>query len=305
MNRSFIYGMLAAISICAAPSIFALTFSTNVEGKNSKFSQCAWESDPHINKVPLRGKPGRRDNVYIRTYGKDFEIDMPVEVKSIAFLYDTNTKMENKKLVTTRGDMGFESSGGAGTNNVLKAKKSEFIINGSLRFYLWEKCQGMGSSALQMEDSKMMLNGNILYSVPALYLKATKNRSGAEISLTGDSFIKSKGEILLDSLLAENPNLHFRFVFNEKDGKIPFISVESANLEGAEIHINIKNKLKKGLYPIIDCNKKESKGKPRLITINGAKVSLGTISAVNGQDITLKIDSADGKKKIDYVLEVK
>lgn len=185
MNRSFIYGMLAAISICAAPSIFALTFSTNVEGKNSKFSQCAWESDPHINKVPLRGKPGRRDNVYIRTYGKDFEIDMPVEVKSIAFLYDTNTKMENKKLVTTRGDMGFESSGGAGTNNVLKAKKSEFIINGSLRFYLWEKCQGMGSSALQMEDSKMMLNGNILYSVPALYLKATKNRSGAEISLTG------------------------------------------------------------------------------------------------------------------------
>lgn len=81
MKRLFI--TLAACSLCAASSAFAMGFSTVVkDAATAKFSSCGWESDPHLNKVPLKGKPGKRDNVWIYTHGKDFTIDTNVDVSS-------------------------------------------------------------------------------------------------------------------------------------------------------------------------------------------------------------------------------
>lgn len=300
----------AAISVVMsvmAQGAFGLGFSTVVKDQSSaKYSKCGWESDPHYNKVPLKGKPGKRDNVWIKTDGKDFSIDVPVEVKQMSFLYDSRAKMEGKKLTTTRGNLHFESAGWTNGTNFLKMKKSEAEVNGSITFGVWEKCKQMGSCSLYLEDSKIEATGGILFTMPALYMKASKNRSGAEINLTGNSNITCKSGIILDTILGDMPDIHFKFVFNDKDGKMPFISVKSANINGAEIHINVKGKLKKGIYPLLECTAKNPpQGTLRAITLNGKKISLGTVSAVNGQDITFKIDSADGKHKNDYVLEVK
>lgn len=306
MKRLFI--TLAALSFCAAPSLFAIGFSTVVkDAATAKFSSCGWESDPHLNKVPLKGKPGKRDNVWIYTHGKDFTIDTNVEVKNLSVLYDSHVKASGKKIVTNAGPLHFELSGASGSENYLKATKCLFDIKGGLTFSIWEKCKGMGMCTLYLDDSNLDATGGIIFTMPALYMKANKNRSGCEINLTGASKVKCKGDMLIDSTLMEFPDMHFRFVFNEKGGKMPSVAVKSANLGGIDVQVNVKSKLKKGVYPLIEVTSKSATivGKPRSFSINGKTVSLGTPFAANGQDLTIKLDTLDKSKLNDYVLEVK
>ena len=296
--------LLILTAIFAVSELFAFGFSTVVKGKSGKFSTCEWESDPHNNPVPMRGKPGRKDYVWLKAEGKDFAIDMPVECKGLSVMYNTRAVTDGKKLTT--GELYFNTSGDSNSTNFLKLRKCQVVLNGSMTFSIWEKCKGMGSSALYLEDTKFDMTGNIMFTMPAIYAKPTKNRSGAEIDLTGNSQIKAKGELVLDSILAEMPDLHFRLVFNEKDGKMPSILVKKANVSNAELKVNVKGKLKKGVYPLLaSTGKKAPTGKFRSITFNGKNVSLGSTTAQGGLDYTIKLGSLDGKIQKDYILEVK
>ena len=306
MKRLFI--TLAACSLCAASSAFAMGFSTVVkDAATAKFSSCGWESDPHLNKVPLKGKPGKRDNVWIYTHGKDFTIDTNVDVKQLSCLYDSRVKVAGKKIAPNAGSLHFELSGSAGSDNHIRATKCLFDIKGGLTFSIWEKCKSMGMCTLYLDDSNLDATGGIIFTMPALYMTPQKNRSGCEINLTGTSKIKCKGDMLIDSTLMEFPNMHFRFVFNEKGGKMPSVSVKNANLGGIDIQVNVKSKLKKGVYPLLEVTSKSATivGKPRSFSINGKSVSLGTPFAANGQDLTIKLDSLDRSKANDYILEVR
>lgn len=59
--------LLVLTAILAVSEVFALGFSTVIKGKSGKFSTCEWESDPHNNPVPMKGKPGRKDYVWLKT----------------------------------------------------------------------------------------------------------------------------------------------------------------------------------------------------------------------------------------------
>ncbi len=296
--------LLVLTAIFAVSEVFALGFSTVIKGKSGKFSTCEWESDPHNNPVPMKGKPGRKDYVWLKTEGKDFVLDMPVDCKGLSVMYNTRAVMDGKKIST--GELYFNTGGDSNSINFLKLRKCQVALNGSMFFSIWEKCKGMGSSTIYLEDTRVDMTGNILFTMPALYLKPTKNRSGATIDLTGNSQINAKGELVLDSIMAEMPDLHFRLVFNEKDGKMPSISVKSANVSNAELKVNVKGKLKKGVYPLLaSTGKKAPTGKFRSITFNGKNVSLGSTTAQGGLDYTIKLGSLDGKSQKDYILEVK
>lgn len=296
--------LLVLTAIFAVSELFALGFSTVIKGKSGKFSTCEWESDPHNNPVPMKGKPGRKDYVWLKTGSKDFVIDMPVECKGLSVMYDTHAVMDGKKLTTK--EIYFSHGGWTKSVNFLKLRKCQVALNGSMQFSVWEKCKEMGSSTLYLEDTKMDMTGNIMFTMPAIYVKPVKNHSGATIDLTGNSQINAKGELVLDSIMAEMPDLHFRLVFNEKDGKMPSISIKNANVSNAELKVNVKGKLKKGVYPLLaSTGKKAPTGKFRSITFNGKNVSLGSTTAQGGLDYTIKLGSLDGKSQKDYILEVK
>ena len=309
MKRTFTMTVITVVAAMAAASgAYALGFATVVKEKDQeKISRCAWESDPNnFNAVSLKGKPGKRDNIWIRTSGKPFEIDVSLEVKDMSVLYDSRATATGKKIVLNKGNLSFMAGGSPNNNNFLKLTKCEMDVSGSLQFWFWEKYKSAGTSTLFLEDSKMTLTGNIQFTQPAMYLKAVKNKTGAEINLTGASMIKGKGTIIADSILNETPDLHFRLVFNEKDGKIPVISMADASLDGVEIHVNVKGDVKNGTYPILELTGKNApKGKMRGFYINGKSASLGSPVAANGKDFTIELGSADGKATNDYVLTVK
>lgn len=306
MKKTFTFLLISAILAGASTTASALGFSTVVTNDKSKntYSKCAWESDPHLNKVPLKGKPGRRDHVWFRSYNKDFIIDAPVNVGSISVLYEGNVIAENKTIQTSKGNLMMSaSSSGVCT---LTLKKSMVNIRGSIGMDVWEKLKHMGGILMDLEDSKIEATGAFSFNVPAWQAKFVKNRSGATVKMAGDSHIKIKGDFLVDPILSEQPNLHFRFILNEKDGKMPFFSAKQGSIKNCELHLNIKNKLRKGIYPLLEATgSKAFEGKLRAMTLNGKNISFDTVTPINGVDVIIKIGSADKKKPNDIILEVK
>lgn len=308
MKKTFALIFLSAVFVGMSTTASALGFSTVISDDKSKntFTKCSWESDPHLNKVPLKGKPGKSDHVWIRPNGKEFVIDVSPTIGSISILYAGTTIMEGKTLQTTKGGMHFASEANPRANAVLTAKKSTIGIRGNLSFDVWEKHKSMGGMKINLEDSKMDISGALSYNVPAWNAKFTRNCSGVTITLAGASYIKCKGEMLIDSLLADSPDMHFRYILNEKDGKMPFVSTKGGSINACELHLNIKGKLRKGIYPLIESTgAKEYAGKFRAMTLNGKNISLNNTTSINGMDVVVKLGSADKRKANDYVLEVK
>lgn len=306
MKKTFALLIISAIFVGASTTASAFGFSTVMSDDKSKntFTKCGWESDPHINKVPLKGKPGRRDQVWIRTNGKEFIIDTSPSIAILSFLYGQNTIMEGKTLQVNSIKLEAEDNPRATT--LFTAKKSVVQARGNLTFGVWQGLRSMGESKLVLEDTKMNFGGAISYNIPAWRAKFTKNRSGVTIQMSGDSFIKCKGDLLIDSVVAENSDVHFRFILNEKDGKMPYFSAKGGDIKGCELHLNIKGKLRKGIYPLLDASgTKAFSGKLRAMTLNGKNISFDTVTPINGTDVIVKIGSADKKKENDIVLEVK
>ncbi len=307
MNKSFAYLLASVLFVASSTTAMAFGFSTVNKKEDSvfTFSKCGWESDPHHNKVPLSCKPGKGDLVWINVGGKKFIFDASPTVGSIRFLYAVDAIMEGKKLSTMAGGIHMEAGSHPNNNNVFTMKNSLGDIRGSITFSIWTKVKGMGNCKIVLDNSKIESKGDIIFRCPPYFLKATKNRSGIDFDLTGDSYIRCKGEILLDSILTSTPDLHFRLTINEKDGKVPFYSFKGGDVTGAELHVNIKGKLKKGIYPLVEFTTKDSEGKFRGIYINGKSVSLGSTVTAGGSDVVIRMGSADKKKENDYVLEVK
>ena len=308
MKKTFTFLLISAILAGASTTASALGFSTVKSDDKSKntFSKCAWESDPHLNKVLLKGKPGRNDQVWIRTDGKDFVIDTSPSIGMLSFLYGQNTTMEGKTLQVTKGSLHMEAESNPRATTLFTAKKSTIQVRRNLQFGVWEKLRSMSESKLVLEDTKMTLGGALVFNVPAWNAKFTKNRSGVTIQLVGDSFIKCKGDVLIDQIINEQPDLHFRFILNEKDGKMPFFSAKQGSIKNCELHLNIKNKLRKGIYPLLEATgSKAFDGKLRSMTLNGKNISFDTVTPLNGVDVIIKIGSADKKKANDIILEVK
>ncbi len=291
----------------SATTASALSFSTVMKSSDSAtYSKCAWESDPHLNAVPLKGKPGRNDTVYIYTRKGKFVFDAPVSVGSLMFLYAGDISAEGKKFDINKGNFRLETSGSHGDTLNVTLTNSQVNVRGMLSFTAYEKYRGMGSIVFNLVNTRIDTTNGIMFSSPSYYLKPTKGRSGVEINMVGSSYIRTKGDIILDTILADSPDMHFRFVLNEENGKLPFISVKSGSVNGSELHVNVKGKLKKGVHPLFEVTgPKDPEGKFRAIYFNGKKVSLGDTVTFAGGEAVIKRGAADKKKDNDYILEVK
>lgn len=134
--------LLVLTAIFAVSELFALGFSTVIKGKSGKFSTCEWESDPHNNPVPMKGKPGRKDYVWLKTGSKDFVIDMPVECKGLSVMYDTHAVMDGKKLTTK--EIYFNHGGWTKSVNFLKLRKCQVALQRLAAILGLGKMQGNG-----------------------------------------------------------------------------------------------------------------------------------------------------------------
>ncbi len=307
MNKCFAYFLSSALFVASATTALGFGFSTIVKKEDTTlvYSKCHWESDPHINKVPLSGMPGKSDQVWIHTGGKPFVFDVAPVVGRISFMYNGNALIEGKKLSALKGGLHMEAAGSANGNNIFTMKKSLGDLRGSITFSVWEKVKAMGNCKIVLEDSKIEAKGDIVFKCPPAYLVPTKNRSGIDFELTGDSYIRCKGELILDTII-NTSDVHFRFTLNEKDGKVPFVSFKAGNVSGVELRLNIKGKLKKGIYPLVEFSgMKGGEGRFKSISINGSAISVGSSTSINGSEVTIKMGSVDKKKENDYVLEVK
>ncbi|MBQ6534696.1 MAG: hypothetical protein IJI37_05950 [Opitutales bacterium] len=308
MNKILAIIFSSALLCGAASTAGAMMFSTVAKKENSTFTKCGWESNPHINGVPLKGKPGKRDAVIVNLkYGcKKFTFDASPNIGSLSLFYLGDISIEGKTIALNTGGLHMELYSNTAENLLFTMKKTAATIKGGVTFAIWEKCQSMSAAKLVLIDSKIDATGAFSFTMPALYMKPTRNRSGVTVELNGASYIKCKGELLIDTILAEKPDMHFRFVVNEANGNVPFFSVKEGSFKGTELHINVKSKLRKGVYPVFEfTGVKDFSGNFRGIYFNGKKVSIGTTQSIGGADVTLKIGSADKKKNNDLVLEVK
>ena len=308
MKKTFTFILISAMLAGVATTASALGFSTIMSDDKAKntFTKCGWESDPHINKVPLKGKPSRGDHVWIRTDGKAFVIDASPTIASLSFLYNGTSVAEAKTIQLVKGSFHMELPPSPKSTGTFTLKKSKMLIRSGVTCSVWEKNRGIGESKFVLEDSTIEAGGAFAFNMPAWNAKFTKNRSGVVINMAGASFFKCKGDILIDSAVAENQDLHFRFILNEKDGKMPFMSVRGGSLNGTELHLNVKGKLRAGIYPLIEATgAKDFTGKFKAMTLNGKNISLNSGTSVNGMTLTVKVGSADKRKANDYVLEVK
>lgn len=308
MNKILAIIFSSALLCGAASTAGAMMFSTVAKEGNNTYTKCGWESNPHINAVPLKGKPGKRDMVivHLKYKCKKFTFDASPNIGSLGLYYYGDILIEGKTITLNSGNLHMELYSNAAENLKFTMKKTAATIKGGLMFNIWEKCQTMSSAKLILDDSKIDATGALSFTVPAFYMTPTRNRSGVTIELNGASYIKCKGELLIDTVLAEKPDMHFRFVVNEANGSVPFFSVKEGSFKGTELHINVKSKLRKGVYPIFEfTGAKDFSGNFRGIYFNGKKVSIGSTQSIGGADVTLKIGSADKKKNNDLVLEVK
>jgi len=288
-----IFAILSA-TYCA----LALNFVTIPSSPTkATLSKTEWTDSTTNNLVKLKGKPTRNDSITFRYSGGDFLIDTNLDARSIGFYEEAFVVAENKKINSLRGGLTFVISSNPSHTNQLFLKNSEMNVNGSVGHSPTSGNKKIGMNVIKLENSKFFASGNMDFTITSSIFEPTRGRSGVKLIVIGDSVLKLKGSLLVDSILAENKNLLFDLVFENQKAKIGKIIVDKATIGGTDVRVNLKSP-EKGRYTLLESvARKPLEGTPRGIFINDTQTSLDSPVTVDGLKCTVSIDSADSKDK--------
>ena len=277
--------------------------------KNLKYSTCDWTSAIHFTEKKLSGKPGPNDLVWVREGGYHLEIDRDLSVKTFKVGFHASCTAEGRTL-KTKGAYIQQISSGTGNDSVATFKNCVLDIGGIVEFGTHHESTSMSIAYLNLENSKFNAKGSMTFIVDSMKVKNEASRAGIIINMTGKSELNINDELILDSLLRENPKEWiFKVAFNSKDGFIPKAHFKKADLASCDIEINVDEKMKPGKYVLFEIdNSRGTIGSLNKLIVNSKECSLGdSIPLGAKRKISVYAGAAgrDARTKNDIILEIK
>ena len=313
MKRFLIKNCLAVISLSTvSASLFAMDFICGEYGsseKNLKYSTCSWTSAIHFSAIKLTGKPGQNDMLWIRESGYHLDIDRDLSVKTFKVGFNASCTAQGRSL-KTKGAYIQQICSGTGNDSVATFKNCVLDIGGIVEFGTHHESTSMSIAYLNLEDTKFNAKGPMTFIVDSMKVKNEASRGGIIINMSGKSELNINDELILDSLLRENPKEWiFKVAFNSQNGFMPKAHFKKADLASCDIEIKVDEKMKPGKYVLFEIdNSRGSIDKLNKLTVNSKECSLGDKVPLGAKrEISVYAGGAgrDSRTKNDIIMEIK
>lgn len=277
--------------------------------KNVKWSNCTWTNSLHYKVKPLTSKPGPSDVAIVRHGGHVLTVDVNPVVKGIT-VGDSSTLIAEKRTIKVSNAFRMPITR-KGQVTLADLKDCNVEVKGPLDFTLWHKYTNAGMAELKLDNTKMIVKGDLNTVLPINPQYNCDSKAGFEINLIGASVLDFGGA-LIDNIVKDDPAHWFiRFKFTVDGAQVPALKFSrDAILPSAELEFNIKGDLKPGVYPLAEFDDKKSGFiKPRSVKFNGKAYTFGDFVQVGKYSARVTVAAApkskDVKTENDLVLEVK
>ncbi len=308
--------LFAFLGVFAAASALALDFTAGL-GKNNQvlpFTKCEMK-DWGAERV-LPGRPGISDK--IRIIGNNtLDLDTNINVGLMDIWGPANVAARGKDNLRVGKEFQILVSG-SGNHSGINLKDSKLTINGTVRVRCHTKSRQLGIGVFSLEDSNVLVKRNFTSLFPidsnAGLFNNNGKRGGVLLDLKGKSLMEIEGGVIHDTMIRDNPkDTQFRISLTETGGNVPMVKFDkTVDLTPVDVEVNVSSPLKKGVYALIELEKRRDKiEKFRSIKLNGKGAKLGDSFKLGDRTATLKIGAAkyqgskDKQTANDLVLEVK
>ena len=304
-----------SILLIFAVSAHALEFLCGQYGdtgdqKNVKWSTCIWTNSLAFKVKPLPSKPGPNDVVTVRHGGHVLTVDVNPEVKSLR-VGDSSTLVADKRNIRVKQSF-FMPITRKNELTLAEIKNSTVEVKGSLEYTLWHKYMNAGTAELRLENTKMNVKSDLTVILAANPQLQNSEPACLMINMIGKSELNFNGGAMIDSIIKDDPaQWSFRLRFEPKGGNVPSIKFNRKGvLESFDVEVVLKDDIKPGIYPLIECNaKKSGLENIRSFKVNDNTYNLGDPLTIGKKTMKIYMGgsprSRDKRTPNDLLLEVK
>ena len=298
-----------ALLLFAALSSWALNFlpgQKSSEPKEGKWSNCIWGNNINYDTANLPQKPGPNDTVATRG-GWVFEIDQDVSVASF-HMVSSKEVFAKKRTIRTKRSIGGQIPG-SNFDSLMNLENCTLENGGIFNIDYWTESRNAGRIEFRFVDTKLSNRGDLSCIVPVNpAVVSPQEPCGVTISLVGDSKLSFSGATI-DALFEEAGPWYFKWNFEEKDGKLPYvIFAKRAQFNKCELSLKIDGKFSKGKYTLAEFSDRKSGFKDAKFYVNGETYNLGDTFIVDGKKAKITLSPSptgrDSKTANDLVLEI-
>lgn len=299
-----------AILPLSAMNHFAGQHDVPESEKSLKWSTCIWTNNVSFKVDPLPSKPGSTDYAAVRHGRYSLMVDQNINVGYLVVGDDSELHSAKRTLKVNRSLRLTVPP--ANCTTLMDLSDCTVDVGGAFEYAIWHKHMSAGRSELRLENTKMNVKSDLTVILAANPQLQNSEPACLMINMIGKSELNFNGGAMIDSIIKDDPaQWSFRLRFEPKGGNVPSIKFNRKGvLESFDVEVVLKDDIKPGIYPLIECNaKKSGLENIRSFKVNDNTYNLGDPLTIGKKTMKIYMGgsprSRDTRTPNDLLLEVK